>query len=421
MAKITQLEAREILDSRGNPTVEVTVVIDDSIKATAAVPSGASVGGYEAVELRDNDPKHYGGKGVLTAIRNINELIAPLVINKEVTAQQEIDHLLIDGDATPNKSKLGANATLGVSMAVAKAGAASLGLPVYRYLHENVLREPQPLKVPTPIFNVINGGKHAGQNVDLQEFIIVPASYKTYQQSLELGVGVYKGLQALLKQNNMSTLLGDEGGFAPTLTTNEEPLSLLSQAIEKSGFRLGYDVFCGIDAAANSFYTNEQYKLKGTANSLSSNEMITFYQGLMTKYHILYLEDGLAEDDWEGWTQLYQKFAKETLIVGDDLTATNPLRLEQALAKKAINGIIIKPNQIGTVIETLAVVEMAKAAGIKVIVSHRSGETNDDFVADLAVAAAADYAKFGAPARGERVAKYNRLSQIDSELNTVQK
>lgn len=414
MGKIKQLSAREILDSRGMPTVEVELVTDVDLIVSASCPSGKSVGTYEAVELRDNDPNRFRGQGVKHVIENIDKIIAPKLIGMEVQSQGQIDKAMIELDGTPNKGKLGANALLPVSIAVARAAALQSRVPLYQYLRQFVKLQA-PMKIPLPLFNLINGGLHAGKNLDMQEFIIVPASFKSYSEGLQLGFVIYQTLRALLKENNLTTLVGDEGGFAPSLEANEEALEFLSEAISKTNVRLGYDIFLGIDAAASNFYDGKTYRLKERKSLLTNSDLVSEYATLIKKYHILYLEDPFAEDDWDGWTALTAQ-VEATIITGDDLIATNLLRLATAIEKKAITGIIIKPNQIGTVIESLAVVEAAREAGLKIIVSHRSGETNDDFIADLAVAVSADYCKFGAPVRGERVAKYNRLLQIEQEL-----
>lgn len=416
MAQIQSIIAREILDSKANPTVEVTVTLDNGSVGTAACPSGTSVGKYEAVELRDGDTKRYDGKGVLKAIENIHTLISPKLIGLEAAEQQEIDRRMIELDGTPNKEHLGANATLAVSMATTKAAAAATQQPLYAYL-KTLIPDQTPLKIPVPMFNVINGGKHAGNNLDIQEFLAIPATFKSFSESLEIGVMIYNNLKKALSKNFLSTLIGDEGGFAPALATNQDALSLISQAIDMADLRLGYDIFTGMDCASDTFFVDGNYKLKDRQTALSANELSSYYDELVRKFNILYLEDGCAEDDLAGWRLLNERIAHTCLIVGDDLTATNPGRLQLALDKKAITGIIIKPNQIGTVMETLAVVEMAREAGLKIIVSHRSGETNDDFIADFGVAVSADYMKCGAPARGERVAKYNRLLAIEKELN----
>ena len=419
MAKIKQISAREILNAKGNPTIETTVILSDGATGVASCPTGTSVGRYEAVDLKDGDQARYQGLGVLNAIINIDKLIAPNLIGMDASKQQEIDKKMIDLDGTPNKARLGANATLSVSMAVAKASAKSSVLPLFLYLREFIKKENLPLKIPTPLFNLINGGKHAEDNFDFQEFLVIPATSKPYEEALKMIIDIYNSLRKNIQTNNLSTLIGDEGGFSPKLASNQEALLLLKRSIESTNFRLGFDVFFGMDTASNNFYSDNSYHIRDKANSLSTKDLIDFYKMLNEQYHFLYLEDGLNEDDLEGWSELREQIGNETLIVGDDLTATNPYRLQLALQKKAITGIIIKPNQIGTVIEALAVVEMAREAGLKIIVSHRSGETNDDFIADFAVAAGADYVKFGAPARGERVAKYNRLLQIEKQIKTL--
>lgn len=419
MATIKSIFASEILDSKGNPTIEVTVTLSDDAVGIAACPTGTSVGKYEALDLRDHDENRYHGQGVLRAIDNISTLIAPKLLGMNADDQQGIDRAMIELDGTQNKSHLGANATLSVSMAIAKAAAKSAHLPPYLYLRNFIHQDSSMLKIPTPLFNLINGGKHAGQNLDMQEFHVIPASFKTYPEGLLIGTSVYKSIETILKRDNLTTLIGDEGGFAPTLATNEDALKMLGEAVAIANLRLGYDVFLGIDCAADNFYNDKKYIIKDRGQKLSSQELISFYSEMAKRYHVLYLEDPLSEDDWDGWSVIGTIISDETLIVGDDLTATNPFRLQMAITKKAISGIIIKPNQIGTVIEALAVVEVARQAGIKIIVSHRSGETNDDFIADFAVAVNADYMKFGAPARGERVAKYNRLLEIDRQLRTL--
>lgn len=419
MSQIKSIAAREILDSRGIPTLETKVTLSDDLSAVASVPAGMSVGRYEASELRDHDESRNNGLGVLKAVENVNKIISPQLVGMEVNLQGEIDKRLIDLDGTGNKAKLGANTILSVSVAVAKAAAKSFHMELYEYIHAFLDKGPVTTKMPTPLFNLINGGMHAGNNVDFQEFHVVPASFKKFAEAMKLGIDVYSNLKKLLQQNNMTTLLGDEGGFAPNFATNDDAFALLAQAISNTNLRLGYDVFMGLDAAAGTFYKSKEYRIKDKGMSLSSFDLVTYYEDLIKKYHILYLEDPFEEDDWEGWSSLNKTISTETIVSGDDLTATNPIRLSTVLSKKLISGIIIKPNQIGTVIETLAVVSIAKQAGLKIIVSHRSGETNDDFIADFAVGVGADYVKFGAPARGERVAKYNRLLQIDSSINKI--
>lgn len=419
MAKIRQILSREILNAKGEPTIETTVILNDGSAGIASVPTGTSIGQYEASDLRDRDEKRFQGKGVLTAVSNVEKIIAPALLGMEASKQQEIDKKMIELDGTQNKGKLGANAILSISIATTKAAAKSSVLPLFIYLREFIKSENTQLKIPTPLFNVLNGGKHANENVDFQEFLIIPATSKSYAESLNMGTSIYFSLKKVLGLDNLSTLLGDEGGFGPNLTGNQEALEYLKKATEAINLRIGFDIFFGIDAAASNFYSQQGYTIKDKPSGLSSKDLITFYANLSQLYPLLYLEDPLAEDDWDGWTQCISSISQQILIVGDDLTATNPYRLQMALSKKAITGIIIKPNQIGTVMEALAVVEIARLSGLKIIVSHRSGETNDDFIADFAVAASADYVKFGAPVRGERVAKYNRLLQIEQQLKNL--
>lgn len=419
MAKIRQITAREILNSKGQPTIETAVILTDGAVGIASCPTGTSVGKYEAIEIRDQDEKRFQGLGVLNAIMNIEEIIAPTLLGMDATKQPDIDKKMIALDGTTNKGRLGANAILSVSMAVAKAAAKSSILPLFLYLREFINKGDVPLKIPVPAFNVINGGKHAEGTIDFQEFLVIPASSKKFDEALIIGTNVYAALKKSLETNNLSTLVGDEGGFSPKVQTNQDALLMLKQVIEGINLRLGFDVFLGLDAASSNFISGQQYHIRDKSIGLSSKDLITFYKAINNDYHLLYLEDGLAEDDWPGWNELYTEMSQQTLIVGDDLICTNPYRLQMALDKKTVTGIIIKPNQIGTVIEALAVVEMARQANLKIIVSHRSGETNDDFIADFAVAASADYVKFGAPARGERVAKYNRLLQIEKQLKTL--
>lgn len=418
MAKIKDIQAREVLDSRGNPTVSVAVELEDGTVGIADCPSGASVGTYEAAEIRDLDPKRLMGMGVLKAVDNVKNVIAPKLKGVEITDQGLIDKSMIELDGTPNKNHLGANAILPVSIACTKAAAKSAKIPLYMYIKQ-FTSDKQALKMPTPAFNLINGGKHAGNNLDFQEFLVIPASSKPFEECLQIGVNTYHALKKVLIANNFSTLIGDEGGYGVPAATNTDPFFLLKQGVETAGYKLGFDAFVGLDAAATTFYKQRKYNLRNNVSGMSTNELINYYQDLNNQYHLLYLEDPLAEDDWEGWTEIVAKLGQSTIIAGDDLTVTNPLRLQMALSKRAISGIIIKLNQIGTVIETIAVVEIAKQMGVKIIVSHRSGETNDDYIADFAVGVGADYAKFGAPARGERVAKYNRLSEINNQIKKV--
>ncbi len=416
MAVIQQILANEILDSRAYPTIEVKVILDNGITTTASSPSGISKSSYEAFELRDGDKTRFEGKGVLKAIEHVKKIIAPKLIGTEVTAQQIIDKTLIELDGTANKTNLGANTLLAVSMACAKAGAKAAVLPLFLYLREYTSLSGKPFRLPSPAFNIINGGIHANNNLDMQEFLVLPASFKTYTESLHNGVMVYKHMQELLRREGLSIMVGDEGAFGPSLTSNEDALVFLTDAIKATNLRLGYDIYIGLDAAANFFYKDKNYKFKERSSALRPQELITYYEDLIKKYHIIHLEDPLSEDDWDNWSILYSQVNKETVVLGDDLTATNPIRLQMAIMKKAINGIVIKPIQIGTVIEALAVAEIAHAAGLKTTVSHLSGETNDSFIADFSVAINAEYVKFGAPQRGERIAKYNRLWQIEQQI-----
>ncbi|OGH06068.1 MAG: phosphopyruvate hydratase [Candidatus Levybacteria bacterium RBG_16_35_11] len=419
MSKIKQVFAREILNSKGFPSIETTVVLNDGKTGVASCPSGTSVGNYEACELHDNDKSRFEGKGVLKAVDNVQNLIGPNLVGIDVIKQQVIDKIMIDLDGTQNKSRLGANAILSVSIAVAKAAAKVSVLPLFLYLREYIKKENLNLKIPTPAFNILNGGQHAGLNVDFQEFLVIPASSFSYDESLMIANSTYVALKKILKDRGLSTLVGDEGGFGPALENNNEGLALISKSIEQINLRLGFDIFLGLDAAANNIYTDGKYHVKDKNTSLQAMELIAFYQELNSNYKIIYLEDPIVDSDWDSWSEIILKMGNQTIIIGDDLIATNPYRLQMALDKKAVTGIIIKPNQIGTVIEAIAVVEVARAAGLKIIISHRSGETNDDFIADFAVAMSADYVKFGAPARGERVAKYNRLSQIEKQLKNL--
>lgn len=419
MAKIKQIFAREILNSKGIPTVETTVILQNNISATASVPSGVSVGTYEAVEIRDKDPMRFNGMGVLHAVSTINTVIAPKLVGMEVTKQQEIDRAMIEMDGTQNKARLGANSILSISIAVAKAGSLSSVMPLYLYMRQFLNNQKSALTIPIPLFNILEGGKHATETTDFQEFHIIPASSNTFSQSLQLGSTIYFSLENVMKLNGFSTLVGDEGGFSPKVNTNMEALSLLAQAIESTNYRLGFDVFTGIDCAANTFYTNQQYKIHDKQMNLSSSNLMQYYAELAKQFHLLYVEDGLFEDDWDGWANMTKTLGQQVMIAGDDLITTNPYRLQTAVEKKAITAVVVKPNQIGTVIECLAVVEVARSAGLKVVVAHRAGETNDNFIADFAVAVSADYCKFGALQRGERIAKYNRLLQIESQLQTL--
>jgi enolase len=410
---IEEIEAREVLDSRGHPTVEVEVVLADGSFGRAAVPSGASTGKFEALELRDGDPKRFGGRGVLKAIRNIREEMALALMGFSALEQEAIDKKLIELDGTPNKGRLGANAILGVSLAVAHAGAAYLGLPLYRYLGGVGASQ-----LPVPMFNIINGGKHAPGGADFQEFLVVPLGAGSFAQALRMGSEVYSALRAILEKKDLGVGVGDEGGFAPKLARNEEGLDLLVQAIKKAGYGPGEDIFLALDIASSSFYREESYVIPRDRHTFASRELVDYYEGLASRYPLVSLEDGMAEEDWGGWRLLTERLGKKMLLVGDDLYVTNPRRLERGITEAASNAILIKLNQIGTLTETLVCGEMARKAGFAVVVSHRSGETEDTTIADLAVAMGAGLIKAGAPARSERVAKYNQLLRIEEELGT---
>lgn len=410
MSAIVDVYAREVLDSRGNPTLEVEVMSEDGGFGRAIVPSGASTGAHEAVELRDNDER-YMGKGVEQAVRNVNEIIAKELVGFEVLNQITIDKYLIELDGTDSKSKLGANATLGVSIAVAKAAADELGLPLYEYLGGAGART-----LPVPMMNILNGGKHADNNVDIQEFMIMPVGGVDFKESLRMCAEIYHNLKKVLKSEGLSTAVGDEGGFAPDLKSNEDAISYIIKAVEKAGYKPGKDIYIAIDAAASEFYENGKYNLKGENKILTSKEMVEYYKYLVDKYPIISLEDGLFEDDWEGWQELTKELGKKIQIVGDDLFVTNIKRLKEGVEKKAGNSILIKLNQIGTITETLETIEYAKKHGYTCVISHRSGETEDVTIADLAVAINAGQIKTGAPARTDRVAKYNQLLRIEDAL-----
>lgn len=412
------IHAREILDSRGNPTVETTVVLESGYRGVAAVPAGASLGKYEAVELRDADPERFNGMGVLKAVENVNTALAQKLKGADALNQSVLDKTMLDLDGTPEKKNLGANSILSVSLATAVAAANHSRLPLYLYLNTmfNTLIPTKFERMPTPEFNVINGGKHGAGNLDFQEFHIVPATNKPYHEALRMGVEIYHALKKVLTYRNAVHSVGDEGGFAPNLFTNLEALDIILDAIRETPYKFSTDVFLGLDVAANSFKKDKGYQIKDKPESLNAKQFIDFYKDLHAKYHLLLLEDPLDEDDWESWSEITALLGKEVLVVGDDILVTNKARLEKAISLKACSSILLKPNQIGTLSEFLDVVALAKKNDIKTVVSHRSGETNDFFVSDLAVALQSDYVKFGAPARGERVAKYNRLLEIESEL-----
>jgi len=411
---IEDVYAREILDSRGNPTVEVEVYLEDGTMGRAAVPSGASTGAFEAVELRDNDDRRYKGKGVTRAVDNVNSILAPEVIGMDATDQLGIDRTMIELDGTTNKGNLGANAILGISLAVAKAAAESSGLPLYQYLggvNAKVL--------PVPMMNILNGGKHADNNVDIQEFMVMPVGATSFAEALRMGAEVYHTLKKVLTKKGLSTSVGDEGGFAPMLNSNEEALAVIVEAIQAAGYRSGEDIALAIDAAATEFYKDGRYVFAAEGASRTAEEMVAYYAMLAEKYPILSIEDGLAEEDWEGWKKLTERLGQKIQIVGDDLFVTNTERLARGIKNGTANSVLIKLNQIGTVTETLDCIEMAKEAGYTAVISHRSGETEDASIAELVVAVNAGQIKTGAPARSDRVAKYNQLLRIEEELGDL--
>ena len=410
MATIEAVGAREILDSRGNPTVEVEVALDDGTIARAAVPSGASTGAFEAVELRDGDSGRYGGKGVEKAVTGVLDEIGPELLGFDASEQRLIDQAMIDLDGTPNKERLGANAVLGVSLAVAKAAAQSAELPLFRYLGG-----PNAHLLPVPMFNILNGGAHADSNVDIQEFMIAPIGASTFREALRWGAEVYHALKKVLQSKGLSTGLGDEGGFAPDLPSNRDALDLIAVAIEKAGFAFGTDVAVALDVAATEFYSDGSYTLEGAAKS--ADELATYYQDLVDAYPLVSIEDPLAEDDWTGWTALTATLGDRVQIVGDDLFVTNPERLGRGIAESAANALLVKVNQIGTLTETFDAVALAQRSRFACMISHRSGETEDTTIADLVVATNSGQIKTGAPARSERVAKYNQLLRIEEELD----
>jgi len=410
-ATIEEVIGREILDSRGNPTVEVEVYLDDGTVGRAAVPSGASTGAHEAVELRDGDKSRYLGKGVQQAVRNVNEIIAPELINVPVTEQVAIDQTMIDLDGTPNKGKLGANAILGVSLACAKAAAESTGLPLYRYLGGTNAKT-----LPVPMMNILNGGKHADNTVDIQEFMVMPTGASCWADALRMCAEVYHNLAKVLKAKGLSTAIGDEGGFAPNLKTSEETIEVILEAINNAGYKPGDQFHIALDLAATEMYKDGKYHFEGEGVTRTSDEMVDYIESLCGKFPIISIEDGMSEDDWDGWVKLTQRLGDKVQIVGDDLYVTNTERLKKGIELRATNAILIKVNQIGSLTETLDCIEMAKRNNMTAIVSHRSGETEDSFIADLVVATNAGQIKTGAPARSERVAKYNQLLRIEEDL-----
>ena len=411
MAVITDVYAREIMDSRGNPTVEVEVYLEDGTIGRAAVPSGASTGQFEAVELRDSGSPRYLGKGVLQAVANVNDIIGPAILGFDASEQVAIDGVMIELDGTPNKAKLGANAILGISMAVARAAAESYDLPLFQYLGGTNAKE-----LPVPMMNILNGGAHADNNVDIQEFMIMPIGASSFMEALRYCAEVYHTLKGVLKAKGMGRGVGDEGGFAPNLGSNEEALQVITEAIEKAGLVVGKDIVFAIDAASSEFYKDGKYHLAGEGKVKTAAEMVEYYAELCEKYPIYSIEDGLAEEDWEGWKLLTDRLGKTVQLVGDDLFVTNTERLSRGIKEDTANAILIKVNQIVTLTETFDAIEMAKRAGYTAVISHRSGETEDSTIADIAVAVNAGQIKTGAPARSERVAKYNQLLRIEDML-----
>ncbi|MGA9695418.1 MAG: phosphopyruvate hydratase [Dehalococcoidales bacterium] len=411
MSKIKSIKASEILDSRGNPTIAATVVLDSGTIGSAAVPSGASTGKYEAIELRDGDKARFNGLGVLKAVNNVNKDIAAALNGMDAAGQEAIDNTMIKMDGTADKSHLGANAILGVSLAVAHAAANDAKKPLYRYLNDT-----KTYTLPVPMLNILNGGKHATNSTDLQEFMVVPAGVKTFHEALRMGAEVYQALKKVLKDKGLNTNVGDEGGFAPSLPTNRAAVDVIITAIEKAGYKPGKDCFIALDPASSEFYDNGRYVLAREGVSYSSQEMVDFYVKLVNDYPICSIEDGMAEDDWEGWQLMTKKLGEKIHLIGDDLYVTNVNRLSQGIKTKASNAILIKLNQIGSLTETIAAISMAQKVGWKAVVSHRSGETEDTTISDLATALNGGLIKTGAPCRSERTAKYNRLLKIEDEL-----
>jgi enolase len=414
VSEIIDIRARQILDSRGNPTVEVDVTLEDGSQGRAAVPSGASTGEYEAAELRDGDKNVYGGKGVLGAVENVNEKIAGELLGMDATEQVLIDQTMIDLDGTPNKGSLGANAILGVSMAVAKAAAEAVGLPLYRYLGGPSARE-----LPVPMMNILNGGKHADSGVDLQEFMVMPVGAESFSEALQMGTEIYHSLKSVLHDRGLSTSVGDEGGFAPNVAGTEDALGVITQAIEKAGYTPGDDVMLAMDPAMSELHNGSKYVFEREGGEKTSEELVQFWIDLAAKFPIISIEDAFDEDDWEGHQALRRAIGDKVQLVGDDLYVTNTQRLKKGIELSSGNSILIKVNQIGTLTETLAAIEMAKRAGFTAVVSHRSGETEDATIADIVVATNAGQIKTGAPARSDRVAKYNQLLRIEEELGDI--
>ncbi len=425
MSKIKKIFAREILDSRGNPTVEVEVELESGIKAVAAVPSGASTGIFEALELRDGDKKRFSGLGVLQAVENVNEKIQKVVVGMEVEGQIEIDQKMLELDGTENKTNLGANAILGVSLAVCRAASVEAGIPLYKYISKayklpacRTGRKTTGFKMPIPMFNIINGGKHSDSGLSIQEYKLVPNGIKSFKEQFRAGSEIFHKLKDILASEGQSVAVGDEGGFAPRLESNSKPLELINRAIEEAGYKKGKEVSTAIDAAASSFFDEKegQYIFKPESNGITREMLVNIYSEWINKYNVMSVEDGLNEQDWEGWRAMEEKIGKTVMTIGDDLLVTNVKRLEIAIKEKACNSVLIKVNQIGTLTETMACIKLAKKNKMRIVISHRSGETTDDFIADLAVGVQADYIKSGSLSRGERICKYNRLLRIEEEI-----
>lgn len=412
MSTICSVKAREILDSRGNPTIEAEVVLENNIQGSAAVPSGASTGTHEAVELRDGDASRFLGKGVRKAVENVNAIIAPALIGENVFKQRDLDQILINLDGSPNKANLGANAVLSVSLAAARAAAASLGLPLFRYLGGT-----NACILPVPMMNILNGGAHADNNLDLQEFMIVPSGAESFSSSLRMGVETFHTLKAVLKKKGYTTTVGDEGGFAPNVKSNEEAIEMILEAIQQAGYKPGEQIYVALDPAASEFYEDNAYHFKkSTGASLDSDKLIQLYESWVRQYPIVSIEDGMAEDDWQGWIAVTSALGEQIQLVGDDVFVTNAKRLQDGISDGVANSILIKLNQVGTLSETMDTIELARGDGYTTVISHRSGETEDSFIADLAVATNAGQIKSGSASRTDRICKYNRLLRIEEEL-----
>lgn len=416
MSKISDIRAREIIDSRGNPTVEVDVILESGVLARAAAPSGASTGSREAIELRDNNARRFAGKGVQQAVANVNGELRKALLGRMAGAQAEIDRVMIDLDGTPNKARLGANAILATSLAVAHAAAKQAGLPLYRYFGKLMAPGSEPTLMPVPMMNIINGGAHADNSIDLQEFMILPVGAPSFKEAVRAGAEVFHALKKVLHGKGLGTSVGDEGGFAPNLRSNESAIQVIMEGITQAGYAPGKDIYIGIDAASSEFYRDGKYELKSEGKHLSSAEFVDYLAAWVDKYPIISIEDGMAEDDWEGWALLTKRLGKRVQLVGDDLFVTNTAIFAQGIAKNIANSILIKLNQIGTLTETLAAIEMAKQAGYTAIISHRSGETEDTTIADLAVGTQVGQIKTGSMSRSDRVAKYNQLLRIEEEI-----